>query len=100
MIKLIKGGKNVDLSQEVNIQFSQLISRSAYFKKKKELKELKSLFIEYTIQSQEHLTLLEIFKQYNYLMDLGDVPFSFIGEYIDKIHQFLEKESKKVVNSK
>jgi hypothetical protein len=94
-LTLIMGGPKVDHSQEVNLQFGKLISRAAYFKKKKEYKEIKSLYVEYAIHSEEHLVLLELFKQYSSIMELGDVPFQFIGEYIGKIDSFLEKESNK-----
>lgn len=94
-LKLVKGGVKVNLSQEVNLKFGQLIARAAYFKKKKELKNLRAMFIEYYIESNEHLILIELLKQYEYLMELGPVPFKFVGEYIEKIDSFLEKENKR-----
>jgi hypothetical protein len=72
-----------------------LFSRAAYYKKKKEQKELKLHFLEYAVESNEHLLLLEIFKKYDFLMELNAPPLKFIGESIEKIDLFLEQESKK-----
>jgi hypothetical protein len=80
-IRLIKGGKPQDLSHEVKIKFAKLMLYAEFHQKMKEKKEILSLYEEYEIDSQEHLILLECFKQYDKLFELGPVPFTFIEDF-------------------
>ena len=80
-LRLIKGGTPPDLTEEVNLQFAKLMVQATYHNKKEELKELQDLVVEYDLEQKEHLILLELFKQYNYLLELKPAPFKFIQQF-------------------
>jgi hypothetical protein len=92
-LRLIKGGKQLDLTPEVNLQFGKLMVQATYFQKNQEIREIQDLIIEHDQKAKEHLLLLELFKQYDYLLALGEVPAEFFQQFKRETEFMVEMEN-------
>jgi hypothetical protein len=99
-LRLIKGGKEQDMSQEVNLQFGKLMLHAAYFGKTSEMKEIQDLLVEYDQESKQHLLLLELFKKFDGLLQLGEVPMEFFQKFKAETEMMAEMERKPAKKAK
>ena len=86
-LRIIKGGKPVDLSSEVRLMFGKLAAQAAYHEKQEEFDHIQEIYQENVVESSEHLLALELFSHFDSLLELAPAPLSFISKFITQLEE-------------
>ena len=84
-LRIVKGGKQVDRTSEVNSMFARLCAQAAFHRKTEEFEQIQEFYQNHFIDSSEHVLLLEIFDQFKDLLFLPPAPLSFISSFIEQL---------------